>query len=219
VRRYLPLGFRLTVYLSPQFLQCDGRFYHASPALLRGRKNQTQHGPFAPETLLSFFTTTGHSAILFAFGPFPVSTVIGPTSLLEFLPGATGLLQFPSSPCYRVAATTPPVWTIASASLRSSMLSSPTFERLDHRSSNLNEACSAFTHVATRSLAHQPCADLVGRLQHVDYSSCCYSARRLLAFTAAGLPSTNVRVTLWITTAIHLDTPKSGLDPFQIGAC
>jgi hypothetical protein len=32
-------------------------------------------------------------------------------------------------------------------------------------------------------------------------------ARRLLALTAAGLPSTNVRVTLWITTAIHLDTP------------
>ena len=78
---------------------------------------------------------------------------------------------------------------------------------------NLNEACSAFTHVATRSLAHQPCADLVGRLQHVDYSSCCYSARRLLAFTAAGLPSTNVRVTLWITTAIHLDTPTIQTSP------
>jgi len=37
-----------------------------------------------------------------------------------------------------------------------------------------NEACSAFTHVATRSLAHQPEADFVGRLQHLDYSPCCY---------------------------------------------
>jgi len=36
------------------------------------------------------------------------------------------------------------------------------------------EACSAFTHVATRSLAHQPEADFVGRLQHLDYSPCCY---------------------------------------------
>jgi len=34
----------------------------------KGSKNQTQHGPFAPETLLSFFTTTGHSAILLAGG-------------------------------------------------------------------------------------------------------------------------------------------------------
>jgi len=40
-------------------------------------------------------------------------------------------------------------------------------------------------------------------------------ARRLLAFTAAGLPSVT-RVTLWITTAIHLDTPKSGLDFFLL---
>jgi len=72
-RRYLPLGFRPMVYPSPQFLQCDGRFYHPFPASPRGQRNQTQHGPFAPETLLSFFTTTGHSAILLAFGPFPVS--------------------------------------------------------------------------------------------------------------------------------------------------
>ncbi len=36
------------------------------------------------------------------------------------------------------------------------------------------EACSTFTHVATRSLAHQPEADFVGRLQHLDYSPCCY---------------------------------------------
>ena len=52
-----------------------------------------------------------------------------------------------------------------------------------------DEACSAFTHVATRQLAHQPKADFVGRLQHVDCSSCCYPAWRLLALTAAGLPS------------------------------
>lgn len=38
-------------------------------------------------------------------------------------------------------------------------------------------------------------------------------ARRPVAFTAAGLPSTFVRVTLWITTAIHLDTPILRLEP------
>jgi len=38
----------------------------------------------------------------------------------------------------------------------------------------INEACSAFTHIATRSLAHQPEADFVGRLQHLNYSPCCY---------------------------------------------
>src|SRR5262245_43993900 len=45
--------------------------YHALPASLCGRKNQTQHGPFAPETLLSFFAPTGHSAILLPSAPFP----------------------------------------------------------------------------------------------------------------------------------------------------
>ena len=39
---------------------------------------------------------------------------------------------------------------------------------------DINEACSAFTQIATRSLAHQPEADFVGRLQHLDYSPCCY---------------------------------------------
>src|SRR3970040_905806 len=65
------LRFRLTVYPSPQFLQINGRFYHASPALLSGRRNQTQHGPFAPETLLSFCAPTGASPILLPSAPFP----------------------------------------------------------------------------------------------------------------------------------------------------
>src|SRR5206468_12348056 len=30
------------------------------PASPSGRKNQTQHGPFTPEALLSFIVTTGH---------------------------------------------------------------------------------------------------------------------------------------------------------------
>jgi hypothetical protein len=60
------------------------------------------------------------------------------------------------------------------------------------------EACSAFTHVATRSLAHQPEADFaclrathrqIGRLQHLDYSPCCHQTRRPLALAATGLPS------------------------------
>jgi LPS O-antigen subunit length determinant protein (WzzB/FepE family) len=35
-----------------------------------------------------------------------------------------------------------------------------------------------------------------------------------LALTAAGLPLTKLRVTLWITTAIHLDTPTKDLANF-----
>src|SRR3989338_9679899 len=58
--------------------------------------------------LLHYYGTLRHPA---AFGPFPVSAVIGPTFSKDFSLGHTGLLQFLSSPCYRVAATTPPVWT------------------------------------------------------------------------------------------------------------
>src|SRR3990167_3917956 len=65
------LGFRLTVYPSPQFLQINGRFYHASPASPCGRRNQTQHGPFAPSALPDFTAPTGHSAILLPSTPFP----------------------------------------------------------------------------------------------------------------------------------------------------
>src|SRR3989304_6948510 len=65
------LGFRLTVYPSPQFLQINGRFYHASPASPRGRRNQTQHGPFAPSALPDFPAPTGPSAILLPSAPFP----------------------------------------------------------------------------------------------------------------------------------------------------
>jgi hypothetical protein len=53
-----------------------------------------------------------------AFDPFPVSAVIGPSFSEDFSPGHRGLLQFLSSPCYRVAANTPPVWAIPLASVR-----------------------------------------------------------------------------------------------------
>src|SRR5438067_4653017 len=86
------------------------------------------------------------------------------------------------------------------------MLSSPSIDWLDPRDLD-HEAYSAFTHVATRSLAHQPCADFVGRLQHVDYSSCCYPSLAAPGSYRRGI-SLSKRVTLWITTAIHLDIPK-----------
>src|ERR671924_1821234 len=70
----LLFGFRLTVYLPPQFLQINGRLSHPCPASLCGRKNQTQRGPFASSVLPDFIATTSHSAILLPFGPFPVST-------------------------------------------------------------------------------------------------------------------------------------------------
>jgi hypothetical protein len=56
--------------------------------------------------LLHYYGPLRHPA---AFGPFPVSAVIGPTCSKDFSMGHTGLLQFPSSPCYRVAANTPPM--------------------------------------------------------------------------------------------------------------
>src|SRR5262245_15075236 len=88
------LGFRLTVYLSPQFLQINERFYHPLPASPFGRKNQSQHGPFAPSALPDFFAPTGHSVILFAFGPFPVSTVIGPILSRNFSWGKQDFSSF-----------------------------------------------------------------------------------------------------------------------------
>ena len=64
--RGLPFGFRLTVYPSPQFLQCNGRFCHASPASPCGRRNQTQHGPFAPSALPDFIAVGSEEARLTA---------------------------------------------------------------------------------------------------------------------------------------------------------
>jgi hypothetical protein len=91
------------------------------------------------------------------------------------------------------------------------MLSSPIIERLDHRS-------LIFTRLAQRSLTLQPGNSLISPklTLSVGFSisialNAATQARRLLALTAAGLPSTNVRVTLWITTAIHLDTPTKDL--------
>jgi hypothetical protein len=76
------------------------------------------------------------------------------------------------------------------------------------------------TRLAQRSLTLQPGNSLISPklTLSVGFSisialNAATQARRLLALTAAGLPSTNVRVTLWITTAIHLDTPTQGLTP------
>src|SRR6266508_2063913 len=103
------LGFRLTVYPSPQFLQINGRFYHASPASLCGRRNQNSAWPLRSVHITRLHCYYGPLRHPAAFGPFPVSAVIGPTFSRNCSLGHTGLLQFLSSPCYRVAAITPPV--------------------------------------------------------------------------------------------------------------
>jgi hypothetical protein len=94
------------------------------------------------------------------------------------------------------------------------MLSSPYIDWLDHRS-------LTFTRLAQRSLTLQPGNSLISRTLTLSAGfnmsitlHVATQARRLLAFTAAGLPSPHVRVTLWITTAIHLDTP-----PIQARPC
>src|SRR3990170_7714358 len=100
------------------------------------------------------------------------------------------------------------------------MLSSPHIDWLDHR-------FLALTRLAQRLLTLQPghslispkltlpvCVQRTGRSVGSSISITLHAAtqaRRLLAFTAAGLPSPTVRVTLWITTAIHLDTQKASL--------
>jgi hypothetical protein len=65
--------------------------------------------------------------------PFPCPQLWDQSLLQEFLLGQIELLLLPSCPCYRVAANTPPVRSIPSASLRYSMLSLPIFEQLDRR--------------------------------------------------------------------------------------
>src|SRR5207249_9048284 len=104
----LLLGFRLTVYPSPQFLQIIGRLYHPSLSHLAVEESKLGMAPslqrhYSPSSLLR---ATPPSCCL---RPFSVSAVIEPTFSRDFSPGHTGLLQFPSCPCYRVAANTPPV--------------------------------------------------------------------------------------------------------------
>src|SRR5882724_8578007 len=97
------------------------------------------------------------------------------------------------------------------------MLSSPIIERLDHRTLIL-------TRLAQRSLTLQPGNSLISPklTLSVGFSisialHAATQARRLLAFTAAGLLSllTSMRVTLRITTAFHLDTLNKRLDPMR----
>jgi hypothetical protein len=71
------------------------------------------------------------------------------------------------------------------------------------------------TRLAQRSLTLQPGNSLISPklTLSVGFSTsitlrAATQARRLLTLTAAGLPSLT-RVTLWITTAIHLDTPTT----------
>jgi hypothetical protein len=82
-------------------------------------------------------------------------------------------------------------------------LSRKNLKRLFHQSFGYNEACSAFIGVTTRQLAHQPEADFVSRLQHLDCSPCCYPSYPPKA--EPELPSLT-RVTLSITIVIDLDT-------------
>ena len=63
-------------------------------------------------------------------------------------------------------------------------------------------------------IAHQPQVDFAGRLQHVDYSSCCYSSSAASGFYRRGTSLKN-ESRLWITTAIHLDTQIRKHDPIQ----
>ena len=121
--------------------------------------------------------------------PLSCPPVIGPIFSKDFSVGHTGLLQFPSRPCYRVAANTPPVCFISSASVRYPILSSPHFDWFDHR-------FLAFTRLAQRLLALQPGNSLISPklTLSVGFSTsitlhAATQARRLLAFTAAGLPS------------------------------
>src|SRR5436853_6961789 len=94
------------------------------------------------------------------------------------------------------------------------MLSSPSIDWLNHR-------LLALPRLAHRSLKLQPGNSLISPKLTLSLGfsisitlHAATQARRLLAFTAAALPSHKMmRVTLWITTAIHPDTPFCWSNP------
>ena len=88
------------------------------------------------------------------------------------------------------------------------MLSSPSIDWLNHR-------FLALTRLAQRSLTLQPGNSLISPKLTLSVGSsisitlhAATQARRLLGFYRRGTSLIILRVTLWITTAIHLDTPQ-----------
>jgi hypothetical protein len=138
-----------------------------------------------------------------------VSSVIGPILLQEFLPGTnrTSPVSIVSLlPCRRQypAGVNYPLSQSEIAHIVLTVV-----DRLDHR-------ILILTRLAQRSLTLQPSNSLIspGLTLSVGFNMsitlhAATQARRLLAFTATGLlsPLSSMRVTLWITTAFHLDTP------------
>ncbi len=85
-----------------------------------------------------------------------------------------------------------------------------TFYRLDHRCFGFYEACSAFTHV-------QPSNSLISLTLTLSVgfstSITLHAATQAIRLRRSGTSLKQMRGTLWITTAIHLDTQKVKPDP------
>jgi hypothetical protein len=151
------LSLRPDVYPLPQVLQPYGRFYHYRPCLPFWSRNPRQQGSFALRALPRVFTTTSPSATLLPSARFPVSPVIGPTSLRPLSPpGQGGLLQLPRIslwPCHRFhpAGAVPPRQPACGGprGLRPSTAGSASED-------NNFEATSAFGLTVAWPLAHHP---------------------------------------------------------------
>ena len=101
-------SLRLDVYPLPQVLQTDRWSYHPPIASLVGRVVAQQQGPFAPRTLLRFFTPMGPSESLSSSTDFPVFPVIRFPAPLLSEAGRGGPLQvlgasLPSCCCFNPA--------------------------------------------------------------------------------------------------------------------
>jgi hypothetical protein len=132
------ISLHLAVYLSPQFLQIHGSFYH-SPLPLLHRKIQGTAEPLRsgkvmlslPSPLLRTHPPPSRLSVHFA------SRLIEPTCSCRFRQGRGGLPQLIAHLSTRVAADTPPPPPYLSASVCKGILPSPTFKRLGQWNSSL----------------------------------------------------------------------------------
>jgi hypothetical protein len=144
------ISLRFAVYLSPQFLQTYGSFYH-SPLPLLHRKIQDTAEPLRsgkvmlslPSSLLRTHPSPSRLSVHF------VSRLIEPTCSCRFRQGRGGLPQLIAHLSIRVAAATPPPPFYFPASVSKRILPSPKIERFGQWS-------LTFTRLPLRSRKLQP---------------------------------------------------------------
>ena len=159
----------------------------------------------------------GHSAILLSSAPFPCvgyraellqrflsgTYRTSPVSVVSLSPCRR---HYPAGVCYLLSQSAIAHFVFTCIEAARPPISNTSLTRLAQRSLTLQPGNSLASPGLTLSVGFNMSIALHAATR----------ARRLLAVTAAGLlsPLTSMRVTLWITTAIHLDTPNKRLYPF-----